>query len=153
MSRPSAVDPRLPQPGTILTRPYKGQQLQVLVLTDDFAYAGRVYPSLSADAKAITGSHTNGYLFLRGNRNAENPAGVSPAHAAEEEAGSVTPSLDTLPKPSSVVAATLSTVRGNPTRSGSPVGRHLRFQRLTETVFARPAAGRICPKITLSIYE
>jgi hypothetical protein len=62
---PAPVDPRLPPPGTILTRPYKGELLQVQVLTDGFAYAGRVYASLSAVAKAITGSHCNGYLFFR----------------------------------------------------------------------------------------
>ena len=62
---PAPVDPRLPPPGTILTRPYKGQLVQVHVLTDGFAYAGRVYASLSAVAKAITGSHTNGYHFFR----------------------------------------------------------------------------------------
>src|SRR5689334_21111745 len=50
------ADPRLPPPGTILTRPYKGQVLQVQVLTDGFAYAGRVYLSLSAVAKAVTGT-------------------------------------------------------------------------------------------------
>src|SRR6516165_3594957 len=44
---PTPVDPRLPPPGTILSRPYKGQLVQVQVLTDGFAYAGRVYPSLS----------------------------------------------------------------------------------------------------------
>jgi hypothetical protein len=65
MSLPAPVDSRLPPPGTILTRPSKGQQLHVQVLTDGFAYAGRVYPSLSAVAKAITGSHTNGFLFFR----------------------------------------------------------------------------------------
>jgi hypothetical protein len=59
------ADHRLPPPGTILTRLYKGRQLQVQVLTDGFAYAGTVYPSLSAVAKAITGSHTNGFLFFR----------------------------------------------------------------------------------------
>ena len=59
------IDPRLPPPGTILTRPYKGQQLQVQVLNEGFAYAGRVYPSLSAVAKVITGTHTNGYHFFR----------------------------------------------------------------------------------------
>jgi hypothetical protein len=75
MSLPAAIDPRLPPPGTILTRPYKGQQLLVQVLTDGFAYAGRVYPALSAVAKAITGSHTNGYLFFRNtlNHNKETP--------------------------------------------------------------------------------
>ena len=67
--RAAPVDPRLPPPGTILTRPYKGQLVQVQVLTDGFAYAGRVYPSLSAVAKAITGSHTNGYLFFRNTLN------------------------------------------------------------------------------------
>jgi hypothetical protein len=63
------TDPRLPPPGTILTRPYKGQQLHVQVLHDGFAYAGRVYPSLSAVAKVITGTHTNGYHFFRNTLN------------------------------------------------------------------------------------
>jgi hypothetical protein len=66
---PAPVDYRLPPPGTILTRPYKGQLVQVQVLTDGFAYAGRVYPSLSAVAKAITGSHCNGYHFFRNTLN------------------------------------------------------------------------------------
>jgi hypothetical protein len=39
--------------------------VQVHVLTDGFAYAGHVFPSLSAVAKAITGSHTNGFHFFR----------------------------------------------------------------------------------------
>ncbi len=43
---PAPFDPRLPPPGTILTRPYKGQQRHVQVLHDGFAYAGNVYPSL-----------------------------------------------------------------------------------------------------------
>ena len=66
---PAPVDHRLPPPGTILTRPYKGQLVQVQVLTDGFAYGGRVYASLSAVAKAITGSHTNGFLFFRNTLN------------------------------------------------------------------------------------
>jgi hypothetical protein len=66
---PAPVDPRLPPPGTLLTRPYKGQLVQVQVLTDGFAYAGRVYPSLSAVAKAVTGSHCNGFLFFRNSLN------------------------------------------------------------------------------------
>lgn len=71
---PAAVDQRLPPPGTILARPYKGQLVQVQVLTDGFAYAGRVYPSLSAVAKTVTGSHCNGFLFFRNslNHNKEN---------------------------------------------------------------------------------
>jgi hypothetical protein len=66
---PTPIDPRLPLPGTILTRPYKGQLVQVQVLTEGFAYAGTVYASLSAVAKAITGSHCNGYLFFRNTLN------------------------------------------------------------------------------------
>jgi hypothetical protein len=68
-SVPTPVDHRLPPPGTILTRPYKGQLVQVQVLTEGFAYDGRVYPSLSAVAKAITGSHCNGFHFFRNTLN------------------------------------------------------------------------------------
>ena len=59
---------RLPPPGTILTRSYKGQILQVQVLEHGFAFNGHVYRSLSAVAKAITGAHYNGYLFFRLNQ-------------------------------------------------------------------------------------
>ena len=69
ISVPTPVDQRLPPPGTILTRPYKGQQLHIQVLTEGFAYAGRVYPSLSAVAKAVTGSHCNGFHFFRNTLN------------------------------------------------------------------------------------
>jgi hypothetical protein len=62
---PEKPDDRLPPAGTILSRPYKGQTVQVQVLHSGFAYQGRVYPSLSAVAKAVTGSHTNGFLFFR----------------------------------------------------------------------------------------
>jgi hypothetical protein len=58
-------DGRLPLPGTILTRWYKGQTLRVQVLRHGFEYEGQVYKSLSAVAKAVTGSHTNGFLFFR----------------------------------------------------------------------------------------
>lgn len=58
-------DRRLPPPGSQLTRKYKGQTLQVTVLTDGFDYLGTHYTSLSAVAKAITGSHCNGFLFFR----------------------------------------------------------------------------------------
>jgi hypothetical protein len=61
---PSA-DRRLPVPGTLLCRPYKGKQVRVKVLDQGIEYEGRLFPSLSAVAKAITGSHTNGYLFFR----------------------------------------------------------------------------------------
>ena len=62
---PSRRKPRLPPPGTILTRPYKGETLQVRVLRQGLEFEGTVYPSLSAVAKAITGSHCSGYRFFR----------------------------------------------------------------------------------------
>jgi hypothetical protein len=61
----SSRDERLPMPGTVLTRSYKGRLLQVKVLAQGFQLADTVYPSLSAVAKAITGAHCNGYLFFR----------------------------------------------------------------------------------------
>jgi hypothetical protein len=60
------LDRRLPPPGTVLTRTYKGAQLQVRVLAHGFEYEGLAYPSLSAVARAITGSHCNGFLFFQG---------------------------------------------------------------------------------------
>ena len=58
-------DRRLPPVGSVLARVYRGQTLQVRVLADGFEFEGAVYPSLSAVAKAITGSHCNGFLFFR----------------------------------------------------------------------------------------
>jgi hypothetical protein len=55
----------LPLPGTILTRWYTGKTLSVQVLRHGFEFNGQVYKSLSAVAKAITGSHTSGFLFFR----------------------------------------------------------------------------------------
>jgi hypothetical protein len=57
-------DDRLPPPGTVLTRKYKGGTVQVKVLASGFEYDGEVYGSLSAVAKAVTGSHCNGFLFF-----------------------------------------------------------------------------------------
>jgi len=59
------TDPRLPAPGTAITRKYKGRTLTVTVLADGFEYAGERYPSLTAVAKAITGSHINGFRFFQ----------------------------------------------------------------------------------------
>jgi hypothetical protein len=57
-------DDRLPPPGTVLTRKYKGGTVQVKVLPGGFEYEGQTYGSLSAVAKAVTGSHCNGFLFF-----------------------------------------------------------------------------------------
>jgi hypothetical protein len=60
-----AGDGRLSPPGGVITRKYKGAVVQVKVLAGGFEYAGEVYASLSAVAKAVTGSHRNGFLFFR----------------------------------------------------------------------------------------
>jgi hypothetical protein len=65
-SLPAAgLDSRIPRPGTVLTRAYKGIMLHVTVCEHDFEYEGERYRSLSAVAKAVTGSHVNGFCFFR----------------------------------------------------------------------------------------
>ena len=59
-----ARDDRLPMPGTVLRRVFRGQEYHVTVLPDGFEYDGQAYRSLSAIAHAITGSHWNGYHFF-----------------------------------------------------------------------------------------
>ena len=61
----SGRDLRLPPPGSLLVRKYRGQTLQVRVLVDGFEFDGQRYSSLSAVARAITGSHCNGFLFFK----------------------------------------------------------------------------------------
>ncbi len=57
-------DKRLPIPGTVVTKEYKGIMLQVKILESGFEYNGKVYKSLTAIAKEVTGAHWNGYLFF-----------------------------------------------------------------------------------------
>lgn len=59
-----APDRRLPMPGAMIVRDYKGRRLQVLVTADGFEFEGQRFKSLSAAAKAITGSHVNGFRFF-----------------------------------------------------------------------------------------
>jgi hypothetical protein len=59
------MDGRLPSAGTVIVRTYKGRRLEIEVLNDQFRFEGQTYKSLSAVAKHITGTHTNGYLFFR----------------------------------------------------------------------------------------
>ena len=58
-------DDRLPMPGATITREYKGELIEVDILPEGFKYAGDIYRSLSAVAKAATGTHWNGYHFFR----------------------------------------------------------------------------------------
>ena len=62
---PASGDRRLPIPGSLITRVYKGESLVVKVLPGGFEFEGEVYKSLSAVAKKITGQHCNGYYFFR----------------------------------------------------------------------------------------
>jgi hypothetical protein len=63
---PRAIDDsRLPRSGSVITREYKGQLLQVLIKDNGFEFEGIAYRTLSALAKKITGTHTNGFLFFR----------------------------------------------------------------------------------------
>ncbi len=61
---PIQRDERLPPPGTVLTRQFKGVVHRVAILPNGFEYDGEVYRSLSAVAHTITGSHWNGMLFF-----------------------------------------------------------------------------------------
>ena len=59
-----ARDPRLPAPGSTLTRQYHGREIRVLVLDDGYEMDGRRFDSLSALAREITGQKWNGRLFF-----------------------------------------------------------------------------------------
>jgi hypothetical protein len=56
---------RLPIPGTVIVREYKGQSLTIKVLAHGFEYQDQIFKSLSAAAKFITGQHCSGFHFFR----------------------------------------------------------------------------------------
>ncbi|MDZ7711038.1 MAG: DUF2924 domain-containing protein [Roseovarius sp.] len=58
------ADPRNPVVGTKLIREWDGVAHTVTVLKDGFEWDGRRYKSLSAVARAITGTRWNGYRFF-----------------------------------------------------------------------------------------
>jgi hypothetical protein len=81
------------KPGTVLVRDYQGQRHTVTVAADGFDWQGTTYSSLSAIARAITGTAWSGPRFfalaprngtsapgsnkkrsVRGDRNARTPA-------------------------------------------------------------------------------
>jgi Protein of unknown function (DUF2924) len=57
-------DPRLPMPGTVLVKEYRGRTIQVQVLDSGFEFDGRRFTSLSAIATDITGTKWNGMAFF-----------------------------------------------------------------------------------------
>ena len=58
------ADPRNPVVGTKLIREWDGIAHTVTVLKEGFEWDGRRYKSLSAVARAITGTRWNGYRFF-----------------------------------------------------------------------------------------
>jgi hypothetical protein len=58
------ADPRNPVVGTKLIREWDGVAQTVTVLKDGFDWGGQRYKSLSAVARAITGTRWNGYRFF-----------------------------------------------------------------------------------------
>jgi len=62
--RVASRDSRLPEVGSVIVREYQGRRLQVHVLENGLEFDGQRYRSLSAVAKAITGSHINGFRFF-----------------------------------------------------------------------------------------
>jgi len=63
-TRRRPADCRLPLPGTLLQREWKGRTLLVEVLPDGFRFEDQSYPSLSAVALAATGTRWNGLAFF-----------------------------------------------------------------------------------------
>lgn len=58
-------NPKIPLPGTVISKDYKGETLEIKVLSDGFEYKNCVYKSLSKIAKEITGGHISGYAFFK----------------------------------------------------------------------------------------
>ena len=58
------VDMRKPIAGTRLVRGWNGVEHTVTILRDGFEFEGRRYKSLSAIARAITGTRWNGWRFF-----------------------------------------------------------------------------------------
>ncbi len=56
---------RLPSPGTILRRKFRGREIEVLVRKNGFEWEGRQFQTLTAVANAVTGSHWNGFEFFQ----------------------------------------------------------------------------------------
>ncbi|WP_338873611.1 DUF2924 domain-containing protein [Myxococcus stipitatus] len=61
---PDSRDTRLPPPGTVLTRVYRGTELRVTVREGSFEYEGKLHRSLSSIARQVTGTTWNGFTFF-----------------------------------------------------------------------------------------
>jgi hypothetical protein len=57
-------DPRVPMPGSVIVKEYRGRRILVRVLDAGFEWDGRHFLSLSAVARDITGTKWNGLAFF-----------------------------------------------------------------------------------------
>lgn len=64
LKREKPRDKRLPAPGTVIHKKYKGCNYSITILENGFEYEGALYKSLSAIANEITGSHWNGFEYF-----------------------------------------------------------------------------------------
>ena len=81
LARRGGLPRRRLKPGTVLVRDYQGQRHTVTVAADGFNWQGTTYASLSAIARAITGTAWSGPRFFalaRGN-------GTPPAHGPHKK--------------------------------------------------------------------
>jgi hypothetical protein len=80
------------KPGTVLVREYQGQRHTVTVAADGFDWQGTRYPSLSAIARAITGTAWSGpRFFALAQRNGTPPAPSNRKYARVDRNGSQPP--------------------------------------------------------------
>jgi hypothetical protein len=84
LARRGGLPRRQLKPGTVLVRDYRGQRHTVTVAADGFEWQGMTYASLSAIARAITGTAWSGPRFF-----ALRPNGA-PMHSKNKRGGSRT---------------------------------------------------------------
>jgi hypothetical protein len=77
------------KPGTVLVRDYQGQRYTVTVAPDGFDWQGTSYRSLSAIARAITGTVWNGPRFFALRRDKATGTGPKKNRPREKSNGSV----------------------------------------------------------------
>ena len=57
-------DSRVPAPGNIITKTYRGKTIEVKVLENGFEYEGKVFKSISRVAMTIVKRQISGYVFF-----------------------------------------------------------------------------------------
>ena len=57
-------DNRLPAPGSIITKTYRGKTIEVKVLENGFEYEGKVFKSISRVAMTLVKRPISGYVFF-----------------------------------------------------------------------------------------